>query len=403
MGIGVWAEGAYSSGVSSLRVVLDATPLLGTPTGVATFCAGALRALGEREDLAVGGYAVSWRRRAGIVDQLPPGVAAVGRAMPARPLHLAWRWLGFPPVEWFVGDTDVVHGTNFVVPPARRAALVVTVHDLTAIRFPQMCEPASLGFPGQVRRALGRGAWVHAPSEWVAGEVVDQFGVDPARVRAVHHGASLPGEAPVDSPASVAWKAPVDSTAPVDLPAGVGRYVLALGTVEPRKDLVGLVRAFDQLAGERPDVGLVIAGADGWGSTVLDEAVASSAYRERIMRLGYVSTGVRDRLLASAAVLAYPSVYEGFGLPPLEAMVRGVPVVATRAGALVEVLGDGAELVAVGDPAELAGALACLLDDEAASAELALRGKRRAAAFSWERCADGLAALYRDAVAGKGG
>jgi glycosyltransferase involved in cell wall biosynthesis len=394
--------------VSSLRVVLDATPLLGTRTGVATFCAGALSGLGRREDLVVGGYAVSWRRRRGIAGQLPPGVAAVGRAMPARPLHLAWRWLGAPPVEWFVGEADVVHGTNFVVPPARRAALVVTVHDLTAIRFPQMCEPASLAFPAQVRRAISRGAWLHTPSEWVAGEVVDHFGVDPARVRAVHHGAALPGQLPLDRPAGAdlpAEAGPVSMVLPVPvaLPAAVERYVLALGTIEPRKDLVGLVRAFDQLAGDRPDVALVIAGADGWGSVALDEAVADSAHRKRIVRLGFVSPGVRDSLLARAAVLAYPSIYEGFGLPPLEAMARGVPVVATQAGALVEVLGDGAELVAVGDPDALAGALARLLDDKVASAALGRRGKRRAAGFSWERCAEGLVGLYRDAVASKSG
>ncbi|MGH9129250.1 MAG: glycosyltransferase family 4 protein [Acidimicrobiales bacterium] len=371
----------------SLRVALDATPLLGTRTGVATFCAGALSGLGRQRGLMVGAYAVSWRRRGGIAGQLPPGVEVLGRAMPARPLHLAWRWLGQPPAEWFFGEVDVVHGTNFVVPPARRSAQVVTVHDLTSMRYPQMCEPASLGFPGQVRRAVARGAWVHTPSEWVAAEVTDLLGINPERVRAVHHGSEPPSAGSVPEPERVA------------LPPSVGRYVLALGTVEPRKDLVGLVRAFDQLAGDRPDAGLVIAGADGWGAAALGEAVAGSAYGERIVRLGYVSPGAREWLLRGAEVLAYPSVYEGFGLPPLEAMVRGVPVVATRAGALVEVLGDGADLVAVGDPVELAGAVSRLLDDGAAAAELGERGKRRAAAFSWDRCADGLVSLYRDAVA----
>lgn len=308
--------------------------------------------------------------------------------MPARPLHWMWRRLPVPPAEWLVGRVDVVHGTNFVVPPARRAALVVTVHDLTALRFPQMCEASSLGFPDQVRQAVSRGAWVHTPSEWVAREVVELLGVDPARVRAVHHG----GVAGTVDP-------PTGSVAVV-LPPGLGRYVLALGTVEPRKDLVSLVGAFDQLAGERPDVGLVLAGNAGWGAAVLEAAVAASPFRQRIVRLGYVARATRDALLAGAAVLAYPSIYEGFGLPPLEAMSRGVPVVATRAGALPEVLGDGAALVGVGDPAELAGAIARLLDDDTAAAALGAAGRRRAAGFSWERCAAGLASIYRDATAG---
>lgn len=379
--------------LGAMRVALDVTALLGAATGVGTFCAGALEGLAARGDLAVRAFAVSWRRRGEIVDKLPAGVVAVRRPMPARPLHWAWRRLPLPPAEWLVGEVEVVHGTNFVAPPARRAAVVVTVHDLTALRFPEMCEPASLGFPEQIRRALSKGAWVHTPSEWVAAEVVELLGADPARVRAVHHGA-CGHPRPASSGAGASR---------LVLPPGVGRYVLALGTVEPRKDLPGLVRAFDLVAGERSDVGLVVAGTDGWGAAALDAAVAASPFKERIIRLGYVAPPRRDALLAGAAVLAYPSVYEGFGLPPLEAMSRGVPVVATRAGALPEVLGDGAELVDVGDRVGLAGAIAGLLDDEVASGALGAAGRRRASRFSWERCAEGLVSIYRDAIADRQG
>ncbi|MGH9069597.1 MAG: glycosyltransferase family 4 protein [Acidimicrobiales bacterium] len=382
-----------------MRVALDATPLLGNRTGVAAFCLGALSGLGAREDLDVGAYAVSWRRRGAIVGQLPGGVEAVGRPMPARPLQASWRRGSLPPAEWLLGGRDVIHGTNFVVPPARRAARVVTVHDLTALKFPQMCEPASLRFPDLVRRAVARGAWVHTPSEWVAGEVVEWLGVDPRRVRAVHHGAGALAGAGGAGGAGV--QGPLTEASTGFIPEG--RYVLALGTVEPRKDLVGLVRAFEQLAGERPDVSLVIAGADGWGAQALDAAVRESPFLRRVIRLGYVSRSHRDVLVAGAAVLAYPSVYEGFGLPPLEAMTQGVPVVATRAGALVEVLGDGAELVAVGDEPGLAGAIAHLLDDPDAATALGARGRLRAEQFTWERCAEGLARLYRDALAERQG
>lgn len=386
----------------AMRVALDVTPLLGAPTGVGTFCAGALEGLAARADLAVRGFAVTWRRRGEIADQLPEGIAAVRRPMPARPLHWAWRRSPLPPVEWLVGRMDVVHATNFVAPPARRAAVVVTVHDLTALRFPEMCEPVSWGFPDQIRRALSQGAWVHTPSEWVAAEVVEMLGADPARVRAVHHGAPsgpTPGSPAPRDPGHTAPGRCGAGAPRLTLPPGVGRYVLALGTVEPRKDLPGLVRAFELLAGERCDVGLVVAGADGWGAAALEAAVGASPFKERIVRLGYVSPARRDALLVGAAVLAYPSVYEGFGLPPLEAMSLGVPVVATRAGALPEVLGEGAALVDVGDPVGLAGAIAGLLDDEAASAALGAAGRIRARRFSWERCAEGLVSIYRDAIA----
>jgi hypothetical protein len=137
-----------------LRVALDATPLLGTPTGVGVFCLGVLRALGARTDLDVRAFAISWRRRAGIGPHLPTTVAAVQRPMPARPLHALWGRGAWPPVEWFIGRIDVVHGTNFVVPPSRRAAEVVSVHDLTPLHHPELCNPATLACgaaPGSTR------------------------------------------------------------------------------------------------------------------------------------------------------------------------------------------------------------------------------------------------------------
>jgi alpha-1,3-rhamnosyl/mannosyltransferase len=184
----------------------------------------------------------------------------------------------------------------------------------------------------------------------------------------------------------------------VALPAGTSRYVLALGTVEPRKDLPGLVHSFDRLAGDITDVALVIAGSPGWGDDALARAMAESKWGDRIVRLGYVDDHALPGILARAAVLAYPSVYEGFGFPPLEAMAAGVPVVATNVGAVPEVVGDGALLVAPGDADALAGALSGLLLDAEAGRALVARGHRRAALFSWASCGAGLAALYEAAV-----
>lgn len=372
-----------------MKVALDATPLLGRPTGVGAFCAGALGGLAARDDVAASAFAVSWRRRHELAALLPAGVRQIGRAMPARPLHAAWRTTGVPPVEWFTGPLDVVHGTNFVVPPARHAARVVTVHDLTVVRFPEMCDPPTLRYPALLRRALAEGAWVHTPSSYVADEVVALLGADPARVRAVHSGVPV-----AESRAAVASTAPPS----VVLPGTTTRYVLSLGTAEPRKDLPGLVAAFDQLASEVPDTALVLAGPEGWGTAALDAALASARHRDRMVRTGWVPDDVAYRLVAGAEVLAYPSVYEGFGFPPLEAMAVGVPVVATAAGALPEVLGDAASLVSAGDPDALAAAMLELLRAPSTRAERIERGRARAAGYSWERCAEGLAQLYHDAA-----
>ncbi|MBW3574061.1 MAG: glycosyltransferase family 4 protein [Actinobacteria bacterium] len=366
-----------------MRIALDGTPLLGPRTGVAAFVAGLLGALVARTDVEVSAYGVTWRGRDDLAGAVPAGVATGGRPMAARPLRWSWQRMAAPPIEWWTGPIDVVHGTNFVVPPSRRAAAVVTVHDLTFLHFPELCDAATLAYPSLLRAAIERGALVHAVSQFVADEVVEHLGVDPDRVGVAHSGVPPVGSG--------------DAARGRHL-AGSASYVLAVGMVEPRKDLPLLVRAFDAVAPDRPGLGLVIAGPDGWGADALARAIAAASCRERIVRLGWVDDADRSALLAGATVLAYPSRYEGFGFPPLEAMAAGVPVVATAAGALPEVVGDAAALVPVGDGDALAGALARVLDDPGRRDALVAAGLQRVARYRWDRCAEGLMALYHRAA-----
>ena len=172
-----------------------------------------------------------------------------------------------------------------------------------------------------------------------------------------------------------------------------GPYLLGLGTVEPRKDLPTLVRAFASLAAELPHR-LVLAGLAGWGAGALAAEVAASGVAERILLAGYVPEADKAALFTGADVFAYPSRYEGFGLPVLEAMACGTPAVTTTGGSLPEVAGDAAALVEPGDAGALAAAVAKLAADPAARRDAAGRGLARAATFTWERCADLTAAAY---------
>ena len=374
----------------ALTVAVDATPLRGARTGVGQFCQGLLEVLGHRDDVDVGAFALSRHGRAGIEGLLPPGVRALGWPGPGifgRALNASWARWPFPPGELFSGRAEVVHGTNFVVPPSRRAAMVVSVHDLTPLHFPEWCRPAARAYPALVKKAVSRGAWVHADSGFVAQEVTEMLGVPAERVRTVYLGVP-----PLHAGARLR----------PGLPEWVTSYILAIGTVEPRKDLPTLVRAFGRVAGGRSGLALVIAGSEGWGGTELDEAVAACPARDRVLRLGWVDDEARDALTTGATVFAYPSRYEGFGLPPLHAMSAGAPVVAGDCGALREVLGAAARLVPPGDAAALAAALAGLLAHPDQRLDLARRGLERAARYTWEACADGIISLYREAAAARG-
>lgn len=402
-----------------IRVALDATPLLDSLTGIGVFCSNILNELSKRSDIELHAFAVSWRRREGIRAKLPESAISVQRAMPARPLHAIWKRSNLVPLEWFIGDVDVVHGTNFVVPPTKRAATIVSVHDLTPLHYPQMCNAATRQYPDLIRRAIARGAWIHTDSEYVAQEVIEAFDVDPDKVRTVYLGATgSPLDSPLDSPPGLS--AGLDYTGIENsalagnpchlfgvedlirtiLPLGTTRYILAVGRCEPRKDLPGLVKAFELIANDIDDVALVLVGPSGWGSDTLKLVLEDlePEVARRVVRTGWVDDSSLRQLLGGASLLAYPSIYEGFGLPPLEAMATGIPVVATSAGALPEILGDAAVLVPVKDFTTLANSLAELLDNEVQRNVLITKGLERAALFTWEACADGLGVLYKDVV-----
>ncbi|MGC9962518.1 MAG: glycosyltransferase family 1 protein [Acidimicrobiales bacterium] len=370
-----------------IRVAIDATPTIGHKSGIGVFAANIIDGLALRDDLELTAFAVSWRGRKLLPSSLPTGVRCSLRPMPAGVLQAAWARFDGPVIERFTGPVDVVHGTDFVVPPARRAAEVVTVPDLTCVRFPEWCEPVSLRFPLLIRRALRRGAIVHTCSEIVAAEIVEHFRAPPELVKVVALGVSAAGAS-----GRPGTRAPSPPSRP---------YILGIGNIEPRKDFPTLVRAFECLAGDHPDLELVIAGARGWGEDALRAVIDQSPYAGRIRQLGWVTDEQRAKLLAGASVLAYPSLYEGFGLPPLEAMSAGVPVVASTAGSLPEVLGDAALLVPPGDRDALASGLSDVLERPEERRRLTEAGTARAAGYTWERCVAGLASLYADAVAAR--
>ena len=358
-----------------IRVAMDVTALAGPITGVGQVVRHLALRLPQYDSLDLTGLLVSWRGRGQLAQSLPAGWTLRPLLLPARVAHLAWRRLDRPRVKGF----DLVHGPNYVVPPADGAARLVTVHDLTAWRFPELVDDHSRTYPRHLARAVADGAHIHVVSEHVGGELADELGLGPDRIHVVGNGLE-PGLAGDGDRGRSLVGAP---------------YVLAIGTIEPRKDYLSLVRAMAAIWPIFPDLRLVIAGSSGWGRDDLDQVIADEGATDRVRFLGYVSEHDKADLLAGAEVMAYPSLYEGFGLPILEAMQAGVPVVSTSAGAIPEVAGRAAILVEPRDPSALAGALLSVLEDDQLRAQLADAGRRRAEDYSWDDTAAGLVEVYR--------
>jgi glycosyltransferase involved in cell wall biosynthesis len=388
----------YETAMPAPPVAVDVTPLVGVRTGIGAAVAGIVDALsGVVEGTGVPGgeggagsailpYALSLRaRREG--PGLPPGTRHP--PVPARVMLAAWQRAEHPRLDRWLAPARVIHATNYLAPPSALPT-VVSVWDCSFVRFPELCTPEVRALVPIVRRAVRRGAVVHTGSQAIADEIEECFGpglASAGRLRVVPLGPPRPPQE--HEAARAPW---------VDALLGAGPVVLALGRHEPRKDTVALVRAFGAVAPSRPDARLVLAGPPGPDRRAVEDAMRAlpPEVRARTHLAGPVREEVKWQLLRGATVLAYPSVYEGFGLPVLEAMHAGTAVVATRTGSIPEIAGGAARLVEPGDVAGLAGAIGELLDDDGARAQLVAAGHRRVAAFSWASTARGLRALYHE-------
>ena len=286
--------------------------------------------------------------------------------------------------------TTLVHGPNFFLPPNAGTG-VVTVHDLSVVRFPETHPPARVEqFERLLADSVSRAAQVITDTEMVRSEVIDHFSLPPDKVTAVPLGvepAFAPFAAEILRPALSKWG------------LEPGCYGLCVATFEPRKRIAELIRAWRALPLEiRNRVPLVIAGGSGWRNEELMEAVAKAGEEGWLHNLGFVSQDDLPNLYAGAALFVYPSIYEGFGLPPLEAMASGTPVLASNRTCLAEVCGDAARYFDPDDCEGTARLIESSLSDQAWLESARVRGLERARSYSWERCVDGTVAVYEKAA-----
>jgi len=364
-----------------VRVAIDATPLLGPRTGIGTYTANLLDRLASAADVDLVATAFTARGAGALAAHLPTGVPVRARPVPARVLRAAWLAGTGPSVELLTGPVEVFHGTNFVVPPLRHASGVVTIHDLGYLRNPATVTSDSLAYRRLVPLALARGAHVCTPSRAVAHQVSDAYAIAPERIHVTPLG--------VD-PAWAAAGAPgPELRATLGLPQD---YLVAVGTLEPRKNLALLVEAYRlalQRGTELPP--LVLVGARGWGAALDTSALPDG----RIRRTGHLPLEQLRQVVAGAVALLFPSIDEGFGLPPLEALACGTPVVCADLEVTREVLGDQASYA---DPRSVGAFLSAVEASLGQPVGTPATRRAHATAFTWQACAEATLTAYRDAA-----
>lgn len=297
-----------------------------------------------------------------------------------------WNALGVPRVDKFLGGVDVFHATNYFLPPVSAARTVVTIHDLAFLAVPELCSPKIVGpFSRGVRRFCHQADAVIADSRSTKRDVERFLDVDPKKITV----------APIAVDDALQAMDPGEAARLLEERFGLRLpFLLFVSTLEPRKNVVGLIRAFELLAKDFSH-SLVLVGATGWNSQKLISAIEQSEFSERIMRPGFVSSDELEAFYSAADAFVFPTHYEGFGLPLLEALVCGCPVVTADNSSVREVAGEGALYADSRDVEGFAALVAQVLSDAALRESLIAKGKEHAAGFSWERCARTTLDVYR--------
>ncbi len=376
---------------SDMRIGLDGFPLASPKTGVGHYTFELARALAElapeheMEFISPLAYGPNLKAE---LDSIP-NLTAVNPQ--TNSITRRWWSIGLP--RYLKRNpVDIFHGTNYEVPLWNRKRNVLTVHDLSVFTHPDKHEP---DIARRARRRLPimlrSSAMIITPTEAVKRELSERFKIDPDRI----------GVTP-EAPRKSFQPMPATEAEAVRTRLGIdSNFILFVGTIEPRKNLLTLVRAFEsilQQTEQRPQ--LVIAGGQGWLSEDLHRLLEQLAFGDRLLLAGYLDDEDLRALYSSCKLFVYPSLYEGFGLPPLEAMACGAPVVASRTPALVETLQDKARLVDPLDENSLATSIIDLLNDGSARQSLSSGGLEHANTFSWNETARRTLEVYERVING---
>jgi len=398
--------GSPVPGSPPLRIGLDYTPAIRQRAGIGRYTRGLVQALAalDRQNEYV--LLEAGRRKSGIRESgnqedrentFPPNFHHRPLPLSERTLAILWHRLRLPlPVDLFTGEVDLFHSPDFLLPPLRHGRAILTVHDLSFRRLPECADAALAAYLNRaVPPSIQRADLILADSLSTKADLVELLGVPAAKIEVLYPGVGDTYQPVRDETTLAAVRQKYN------LP---DNFVLFVGTIEPRKNLPTLLQAWAHCnlqSGPRtaPRLGaicnkLVIAGGKGWLYAETFATVERLGLSGDVVFLGYVPEADLPALYSLARLFVFPSLYEGFGLPPLEAMACGTPVICAHTSSLPEVAGDAALLVDPLDADGLAAAMQQALGDEGLRARLVERGLRQAARFTWRAAAQQLLAIY---------
>jgi glycosyltransferase involved in cell wall biosynthesis len=371
-----------------VHILVDYRPALRERTGVGEFVHELVLALagsnGRDGSDRIAIFTNSWKDRPtpALASEMP-SVRIVDVKLPVRALLWSWNRLEWPPVEWLAGVHDVIHSQSPLLIPASRAAQVVTVHDLDFLRHPdQMTAEIRRDYPALARSHAARADGVIVSSQYAAVEVTRELRIDPSRVH-------------VCPPGRPSW---ADAVLRRRNESGLpGKHILFMGTLSVRKNVGTLLEAYARLRASMPDAPpLILAGHRTLASARWEARAEQPPLGGHVTITGYVDGARKIELYADAAMLVLPSYEEGFGLPVLEAMACGVPVIVSSRGSLPEVAGAAAAPIDPDDVDGFAEAMRAVLQKD--PAETRARGVAQAARYSWSACAAAARRAYASAI-----
>lgn len=371
-----------------MRIGIDARSVLKERTGVGNYTFNLIRNLGklDRENRYVLFYSHRRNLRSAIPQIENPNFESKFIRVPNRLLNLFWRTVRYPSVETWVGKVDVFHSPNFQLAPQKSGKSVLTIYDLSFLVYERHAiKSARLHYARRIK-SYAQGAHVIITiSENSRKDIIRYLDIPPERIVVIPGGKDERFKPEND---------------PVSISAIKGKYalnkpfILYVGTLEPRKNLVGLIQAYER-SKSRKEYQLVIVGRRGWVYKEIFKTVEKLKLTKEIVFTEYVPDNDLPALYNAASLFVFPSLYEGFGLPPLEAMACGTPVVTSKVSSLPEVTADAAFLVDPFDIEEIKDSIDLVLSDQRLASSLRKKGLQRAALFTWEKTAEKTLAVYR--------